>query len=180
MAHGSTVDTGAWSGRNGAEEVPLHKPLPSEQARCYRVTAAEGTLTRPLRRLRLWTTLFANHGEQQAHPSLLCSHQTWWWVRHCSMPKTIMSRWGWLTSLVSQGKFVAARRWQVVNLYKVSFTSSSNLAQETGGNKPDHLKDLYTRRAGGLSDGQHLQLLELLCEFQDIFSTGPQDLGRTG
>lgn len=27
-----------------AEEVPLHKPLPSEQARCNRVTAAEDTL----------------------------------------------------------------------------------------------------------------------------------------
>lgn len=31
--------------------------------------------------------------------------------------------------LVSQGKFLAARRWQVVNLYKVSFSSSSNLAR---------------------------------------------------
>lgn len=53
-------------------------------------------------------------------------------------------------------------------------------SQETGGNSPDHLKDLYTRRTGGLSGGQHRQLFEILCEFQDIFSTGSQDLGRTG
>ena len=53
-------------------------------------------------------------------------------------------------------------------------------SQQTGGDLLDHLKDLYTRSAEGLSDGQQLQPLELLCEFQDIFSRGPQDLGRTG
>ena len=52
-------------------------------------------------------------------------------------------------------------------------------SQETG-DLPNHLKDLYTRSAEGLGEGQQRQLLELVCEFQDIFSRGPQDLGRTG
>ena len=48
-------------------------------------------------------------------------------------------------------------------------------SQETGGRLPYLLKDIYTQ-----SDGQQCQLLERRCEFQDIFSRGPQDLGRTG
>ena len=48
-------------------------------------------------------------------------------------------------------------------------------SKETGVDLPDHIKDIYTR-----SDGQQCQLLELLCESQDIFSRGPQDLGKTG
>ena len=47
MAHSFTVDSGAGSLRIWAEEVALHKPLPSEQARCYRVTAVEDTLILP-------------------------------------------------------------------------------------------------------------------------------------
>ena len=47
MAHGCTVDGGTGSPGIGAEEVPLHNPLPSEQARCYRVTAVVETLTLP-------------------------------------------------------------------------------------------------------------------------------------
>ena len=44
MAHGCTVDAEAGSLPIGAAEVFLHNPLPGEQARCYRVTAAEDTL----------------------------------------------------------------------------------------------------------------------------------------
>ena len=47
MAHGCTVDAEAGSLQIGAEEAPLHNPLPSEQARCYRVTADEDTLILP-------------------------------------------------------------------------------------------------------------------------------------
>lgn len=39
MAHGCSVDTGVGSLRIGAEEVPLHKPLASQVARCNQVVA---------------------------------------------------------------------------------------------------------------------------------------------
>ena len=45
---------------------------------------------------------------------------------------------------------------------------------------PEHLKDLYLRSANGLSDDQQHELRNLLLEFQDIFSRGPHDPGRTG
>ena len=45
---------------------------------------------------------------------------------------------------------------------------------------PEHLKDLYSRSTEGLNAGQQRQLLKFLLEFQDIFSKGPQDLGKTG
>ena len=44
MAHSCTVDAGTGSLRIEGEDVLLHKPLPSEQARCYRVTAVVDTL----------------------------------------------------------------------------------------------------------------------------------------
>ena len=47
MPHGCTVNAEAGSLRIGAEEVPLHNTLPSEQARCYRETAVEDTLILP-------------------------------------------------------------------------------------------------------------------------------------
>ena len=45
---------------------------------------------------------------------------------------------------------------------------------------PEHLKDLYSRSTEGLNAAQQRQLPKLLLEFQDIFSKGPQDLGKTG
>ena len=44
MAHDCTVDAGAGSLCNGAEEVPLHKPSARQLARCYRLIAVEYTL----------------------------------------------------------------------------------------------------------------------------------------
>ena len=47
MAHGCSVDTGVGSLRIGAEEVPLHKPLAFQVARCHRVVALEDTVISP-------------------------------------------------------------------------------------------------------------------------------------
>ena len=44
---------------------------------------------------------------------------------------------------------------------------------------PDHLQDLYQRSTSGLNPDQQQQVHSLLCEFCDLFSQGPQDLGRT-
>ena len=47
MAHGCSVDTGVGSLRIGVEEVPLHKPLAFQVARCHRVVAMEDTVIFP-------------------------------------------------------------------------------------------------------------------------------------
>ena len=44
---------------------------------------------------------------------------------------------------------------------------------------PDHLRDLYSRSVDGLNPERRTQICKLLCEFSDVFSKGPQDLGRT-
>ena len=53
-------------------------------------------------------------------------------------------------------------------------------SQVIGYDLPEHLKDLYAQSTEGLNAGQQRQLHELLLDFQDIFSKGPQDLGTTG
>ena len=44
---------------------------------------------------------------------------------------------------------------------------------------PDHLKDIYQRSIDGLEPERQEQICRLLCEFSEVFSKGPQDLGRT-
>ena len=61
----------------------------------------------------------------------------------------------------------------------------SVLSKDVGGRAdckqalPDHLKDLYHRSIDGLDPERQAQVCSLLCEFSDVFSKGPQDLGRT-
>ena len=47
MAHDCSVDTGMGSLRIGAEELPLHKPLALQVARCHQVVAMEDTVIPP-------------------------------------------------------------------------------------------------------------------------------------
>ena len=44
---------------------------------------------------------------------------------------------------------------------------------------PPHLKELYDRSVTGLAESECQEVHKLLCEFSDIFSTGPRDLGCT-
>ena len=44
---------------------------------------------------------------------------------------------------------------------------------------PLHLKELYERSVAVLDQTEHREVHQLLCEFADIFSTGPHDLGCT-
>ena len=44
---------------------------------------------------------------------------------------------------------------------------------------PPHLKDLYEQSSQGLSSTQKATLQLLLCEYSQLFSTGPHDLGST-
>ena len=44
---------------------------------------------------------------------------------------------------------------------------------------PSHLQDLYERSVEGLMMDQKKQVHYLLCEYSDLFSQGPHDLGRT-
>ncbi|XP_036001790.1 uncharacterized protein LOC118565513 [Fundulus heteroclitus] len=44
---------------------------------------------------------------------------------------------------------------------------------------PQHLQELYTQSSIELNREQQLQLAQLLCTYDTVFSTGPDDLGRT-
>ncbi len=44
---------------------------------------------------------------------------------------------------------------------------------------PHHIRELYDRSVTHLSSDESRQVSQLLCEFSDVFSTGPHDLGCT-
>ena len=44
---------------------------------------------------------------------------------------------------------------------------------------PNHMRDLYERSVVGLGTPERGEVYELLTEFSDLFSSGPQDLGCT-
>ena len=53
--------------------------------------------------------------------------------------------------------------------------------QSVGGETqlPPHLTELYDRSTGSLTKSESHEVFKLLCEYSDIFSTGPNDLGCT-
>ena len=58
---------------------------------------------------------------------------------------------------------------------------SATIHKDKGGDRelPEHLVDLYRRSKTFIGEGHKTQLIELLKEFQDMFSSGPNDLGST-
>ena len=44
---------------------------------------------------------------------------------------------------------------------------------------PQHLQELYAQSSTELNQEEQLQLAQLLCTYEDVFSTGPTDLSRT-
>lgn len=44
---------------------------------------------------------------------------------------------------------------------------------------PLHIKVLYNRNAEWLEKREHVDFYNLLCEYKDVFSAGPHDLGHT-
>ncbi len=59
-------------------------------------------------------------------------------------------------------------------------TSGSLMAESTADRElPSHLADLFERSSIGLDVHQKQQLHGLLCDFENLFSSGNRDLGRT-
>ncbi|CAB4016330.1 Hypothetical predicted protein [Paramuricea clavata] len=58
---------------------------------------------------------------------------------------------------------------------------SATIHKDKGGDRelPEHLVDLYRRSKTFIGEGHKTQLIELLKEFQDMFSSGPNYLGST-
>ncbi|XP_033095242.1 uncharacterized protein LOC117099817 [Anneissia japonica] len=50
----------------------------------------------------------------------------------------------------------------------------------SSGRVPEHLSDLLQRSVASIAGKYHEQVASLLAEFQDVFSRGDYDLGRTG
>ena len=165
----------------------IHKPLSSEQPRCYRVTVVEYTLILPhseaiVAAKIMDNTLYETWGTigpsmTAMFPPDVMVGETLIDAQNDYVPVRVINLSGEPRNVCSGTKVASCEPVESVLHEQLEFGPES---QKTGGDLPDHLKDLFTRSAEGLSDGQQHQLLELLCEFQDIFSRGPQDLGRTG
>ena len=44
---------------------------------------------------------------------------------------------------------------------------------------PNHLQELMDKSVEGVPEEHHKEIGRLLCDFEDIFSTGPMDIGHT-
>ena len=75
--------------------------------------------------------------------------------------------------------FLVCSQWNAEN------SDPFNCSKDVGGRAdckqalPDHLKDFYQRIIDGLDPERQAQVCSLLCEFSNVFSKGPQDLGYT-
>ena len=187
MAHGCTVDAGGGSLRIGVEEVPLHKPSARQLARCYRLTAVEDTLISPYSETLVAARIMDDPlGEPwgTVGPSLTAKlppdvmvGKTLVDAQQDCVPVRVVNLSGQPRE-ICQGTEVASCE-PVESVIHQQHDSTPD-SQSVGDDLPEHLKDLYTRSNEGLNAGQKRQLHELLLELQDIFSKGPQDLGKTG
>ena len=59
------------------------------------------------------------------------------------------------------------------------FTLSHKSEGKVEGDLPGHLHDLFDRSKANLSEDYHAQVKSCLLEFQDVFSSGEHDIGRT-
>ena len=187
MAHGCSVDTGVGSLHIGVEKVPLHKPLAFQVARCRRVVAIEDTVISPYSEILVPAKIV---GEPYGEP--------WGTVGPSpatTLPPCVMGR---KTLVDAQRGYIPLRMVNLTNeprqipsgkevatcepvesiVYPSSDSHRKHVSPDEG--LPEHLQDLYLRSTNGSTDDQQHQLRNLLLEFQDIFSRGLHDLGRTG
>lgn len=187
MAHGCTVDAGAESLRIGAEEVPLHKPSARQLARCYRLTAVEDTLISPYSETLVaarimddplgepWGTVGPSF-TAKLPPDVMVG-KTLVDAQQDYVPVRVINLSGQPRTICQGTEVAGCEPVESVIHQQHDFIPDS---QVIGYDLPEHLKDLYARSTEGLNAGQQRQLHKLLLEFQDIFSKGPQDLGKTG
>ncbi|MCG8076676.1 MAG: reverse transcriptase family protein [Candidatus Thiodiazotropha taylori] len=63
----------------------------------------------------------------------------------------------------------------IAEVYKVK-----KMIDDTTGNVPKHLKDLYDRTITGMNNEQRQEVAQLLCKYSNVFSESDDDIGRTG
>ena len=64
---------------------------------------------------------------------------------------------------------------------KILSVTSAEIKQSAGRIEvPPHLEELYKRAIGSLSKTDHGKVVDLLVEYQDVFSKGSDDIGQTG
>ena len=158
MAHGCTVDAGAGSGRVGAEEVSLHKPLFSEEPRCYRVTAVVDTLILPHSYTIVAAKILDNvlcETWETIGPSLtavlppdVTVGKTLIDAQKDYVPVRVVTLSGEPRNVCSGTEVASCEPVESVLHQQLEFGPES---QETGSNLPEHLKDFYTRIAEGRS-----------------------------
>ncbi|MCG8045676.1 MAG: reverse transcriptase, partial [Candidatus Thiodiazotropha endolucinida] len=63
----------------------------------------------------------------------------------------------------------------IAEVYKLK-----KMIDDTTGNVPKHLKDLYDRTITGMNNEQRQEVAQLLCKYSNVFSESDDDIGRTG
>ena len=158
MAHGCTIDAGAGSVGVGAEEIPLHKPLPSEEASCYRVTAVVDTPILPHRHAIVAAKIMDNALRETWEtmgpsmtavlPSDVTVGKTLIDAQKYYVPVRVVNLSGELRKVCSGTEVARCEPVESVLHQQLEFGLES---QETGSDLPEHLNDLYTRIAEGRS-----------------------------
>ena len=174
------------------EETPLKRSTTTQEPTCFRVVLTEGVCLPPLSEIVVPVTV-DGAGE----------HQRWGLLERMSAPHPFNDLLVARTLVDLKGEQIPLR---VMNLYNkpqrikkgtdlarceavsADCTSEADVGSEVVGtiqkveketNIPPHLTDLYDRSTGSLTKSESLEVFKLLCEFADIFSTGPNDLGCT-
>ena len=167
------------------EETPLRRSATDQEPRCCRVVLSEGVCLPPLSESVVPVTV---DGASE--------HQRWGLLEQTSKPQSFRDLLVARTLVNLKGSQIPLR---VMNLstqsQKISKgaelahceTLSTNCTIKTDGDEdetieiklPPHLTDLYDCSTRNLSRNESSEVFQLLCDYADIFSTDPSDLGCT-
>ena len=171
----------------GGEEIPLRKQPATTEPTCCKVVLAERVQLPP--RSEMVVPVMMEGAIAESH----------WGQSAASVDSVLVGR-----TLVNVQKepvplrvMNLSRQEQVINkgtelacceTVKSVHTPRANLSERiigevkearVGEKLPSNLKELYDHSVSGLAEDECLEVHKLLCEFSDIFSTGPRDLGCT-
>ena len=192
QSHGCQVNL-----RDGAlilrgEEVPLKRSPAAPEPTCYKAVLTEGVCLPPLSEVVVPVRVDGTEADYQ-----------WGLLEPTRIPSSLDGLAIARTLVDLQRKQIPLRvmnlssRQQIINkgtelacceTVNSVFTSRVDTSGEIPGcvqsagtieRLPTHLEALYNRSVAGLAEVECQEVHKLMCEFSDIFSTGPHDLGCT-
>ena len=192
QSHGCQVNLKDGALIIGEEKIPLKKPPAMHEATCSRAVLMKGVCLPPLSEavvpVRMdraevdcrWGLL-----EQNTAPSSLDGvivARTLVDLRGEQLPLRVM-KLSYQPQIINKGTELAccSTITSVVTPKADTDREISGCTQrvETIEELPAHLKELYSQNVAGVTETECQAVHKLLCEFSDVFSTSPHDLGCT-